>query len=222
MPTYSQKAHFSFVVLGDTAPPSTDLPVPISLFLIYDDMQVVRPDMIFHTGNAIWAKPGDETGAQLQFYRFRLAADTLPNIPYYIAPGSKDIPDEEADVVFRRNISGGQPWRSFDYGNSHFIVLDSEVPNEQGKIAGQQLSFLQTDLEAHAQAAHTFVFVSRTPFPAAADAPADGAFATTADRDNFSAMMSRYHVNTVFSGGQPVYSSSVHDGVRYVNTGGGG
>ena len=222
MPTYDTKGNFSFAVLGDSAPPAPDLPVPSVLFRLFDDIGTLRPDILFHTGNFVWVSPGDQAGAQVQMDRFRLSADGLQGIPIFVAPGPRDVPDEEADVVFRKLISGGQPWRSFDYGNSHFIVLDTEVPNEVGKIAGDQMTWLQSDLDTHSQAAHTFVFLNRAPYPTTPDAPADDVFSAPADRDSFTGLMSKYHVTTVFSGGQPLYSSSTQDGVNYVNTGGGG
>jgi len=195
---------------------------PIALFGIYDDLGLLHPDILFHVGNAVWAKPGDAAGSQDLFERFRQTASALGGVPLYIAPGPKDIPDEETDVVYRKTISGGTPWKAFDYGNSHFVVLDSEVPDEAGRIAGKQLSWLQNDLDTHAGASHIFVFIHRSAFPVGDNAAADAGFSSTADRDTFTNLMTKDHVQTVFSGGQALYSSSVHDGVTYVNTGGGG
>nr|MDQ2732329.1 hypothetical protein [Armatimonadota bacterium] len=169
MPPYSSKDNFTFAVLGNSSPPAPGKPVPTSLFRIYEDLDILHPDLVFHTGNFVWNLPNSQDGARTQLESFRAFSSSL-NLPFYIAPGVKDIPDEDSDVAFRHTISGGKPWRSFNYGGSHFIVLDSEVPGEVGKIMGDQWSWLQDDLQAHTDASHTFVFVFRSPYPVG-DAP---------------------------------------------------
>jgi hypothetical protein len=220
MPPYSSSNSFSFAVLGYSAPPAPGLAPPTAVFRIYDDIGVLHPDMVFDTGNVIWASTADEQGTQEQLSRFEMFSSNL-SIPMYVAPGSKDVVDEDSDVAFRHTISGGNPWRSFDYGNSHFVVLDSEVPGQAGAISGDQMTWLQSDLDKSTASAHIFVFVNRCPYAPIPDAPADSIF-TDAGRDAFTALMAKYKVNSVFSGGLPMYAASVHDGVNYVTTGGGG
>lgn len=221
MPPYSAKDNFTFAVLGNSSPPAPGRPVPTTLFRIYEDLGVLRPDMVFHTGNFVWNLPNSQDGARTQLEGFRSFTDSLA-LPMFIAPGPKDIPDEDSDVAFRHAISGGKPWRSFDYGSSHFVVLDSEVPGEVGKVTGDQLSWLQDDLQAHMDAAHTFVFIHRSPYPVGDTPEPEAGFRTTTNRDDFAALMAKYHVGAVFSGSQPLYATSAHDGVNYVITGGGG
>ena len=224
MPPSSTADSFTFVVLGNSAPPAAGLPVPSILFRIYDDIGLLRPDLVFHTGDFATIKTGDtvEAGAiEAQMDQFRTVTQIL-GLPVFVAPGSRDVPDEDAASAFRHVITGGKPYRSFDYGTSHFIVLSSEMPDSEGQISGDQMIWLQSDLNDHAQAKHTFVFINRTAYPSPAVTVDNQGFASDAARDAFTSLMSKYHVNTVFSGGQPMYSASTHDGVNYINTGGAG
>jgi hypothetical protein len=52
---------------------------------------------------------------------------------------------------------------SFDFQNSHFVILDTEKP-QGGGVNGVQLTWLQQDLAAH-KGRHTFVFFHEPAYP---------------------------------------------------------
>ena len=65
-------------------------------------------------------------------------------------------------------------YRSFDRGGSHFIVLDTEMPGQASRIAGEQLEWLKNDLASADGAWHIFVALHR---PSLAGGESYGRFA---------------------------------------------
>ncbi|HEU5270685.1 MAG TPA: fibronectin type III domain-containing protein [Jatrophihabitans sp.] len=113
-------------------------------------------------------------------------------------------------------------WYSYDWGNAHFLVLDSEVAFDP---ASPQYAFAQADLAAHQGATFRIVAVQR---PAYSSATATSG--STFVRASLVPLFEKYHVALVLSGNSHNYERSfpliggtpTAGGVTYVVTGGGG
>lgn len=92
---------------------------------------------------------------------------------------------------------------SFDYGNSHFIVLNSEVGGSD-RINQPQREWLEADLAANTKT-NTFVFFHQPAFPMATKI--DSSLDThKKERDQFWEIIDRHNVTAVFNGHEHVVS----------------
>lgn len=210
--------HFTFTVGGDNRAVARDLPPPPTAAQIFAETRLLRPAFALWTGDTIYGSddtPGEAEREYAGFLRLAAAGDT----PVFNAPGNHEIfRRPELERVYESCM--GRLYGSFDYGHSHFIALDTEEADRAPGIGPAQLEWLRKDLEANRGAEHIFVFSHHPLFPTP-DHPRAG-FASAANRDEVHRLFVRYHVTAVFSGHEHLYYASVHDGVRYIVTGGGG
>lgn len=84
-------------------------------------------------------------------------ADLLRRIPVWPALGNHDWKSDPSDNWHREwYLPNNEHYYSFDYGNAHFIALDTR----DGKLYERraQVAWLERDLVAHRDAAWTFVY----------------------------------------------------------------
>jgi hypothetical protein len=198
---------FHFVVLGDS-----QFDDPAAFNRVVDDVRHLNPAFVVQVGDMIdgYASAADVAA---QWQRFRRQIAPLDAIPFVPVPGNHDLynanrrADPELEALYRQQW--GPTRRSFDYRNSRFIVLNSDAPGEERRIAPEQFAWLQTRLdEAAAEGSaveHVFVFLHRPP--ASLDNAAD-----------LHALLRRYPVRYVFYGHQHHYHYLERDGIRYVMT----
>lgn len=207
---------FTFVVAGDNRAAARGMPMPPTATQIFSEMRLLRPAFCLWTGDSIYGSddtPGEAEREYAAFLRDAAAAAT----PIFNAPGNHEIfKRPELEQVYTHAM--GLLYGSFDYGHSHFIALDTEEVGMPPGIGPAQQAWLQADLDAHRDATHIFVFSHHPLFP---KDEKDG-FADAANRDAIHQLFVAHHVAYVFSGHEHLYYASVHDGVHYVVTGGGG
>jgi 3',5'-cyclic AMP phosphodiesterase CpdA len=213
---------FRFVVFGDNRTAGPDSPIPESFPRIVEEVSLFHPALVFHTGDLVsGGRTKDETERQ---YRDSMDIIRRLNAPFHIAPGNHEFDGAGGRESFRKFISP-KTYYSFDYGNSHFILLNSDMEESRGWIRGEQMAWLKKDLEKSRGKSHVFVFLHRPPF-APLDPDFDPSrhrhmdFASRDNRDELASLFSKYHVNTVFCGHEHLYSTEVRQGVRYTTTAG--
>jgi hypothetical protein len=184
-----------------------------------------RPQVVLGTGDYI---DGTRTVAgnrqQLDaFLRSLAPLQKHGQVPLAAAVGNHDR--AMGSEVFRATF--GPAYYSFNLGNCHFIVLDTEQPGETGRITGKQWDWLVQDLQ-QAQALpkaqrprFTFVTLHQPLFPV------DGHRGESLDRyprfrDTLHQLFVQQNVTCVFEGHEHLYNRQERDGVVYVITGGGG
>ncbi len=218
MASPADPGRFTFVVGGDNRSVARDLPPPPTAARIFAETRLLRPAFALWTGDSIYGSddtPGEAAREYAAFLRLAAAGAT----PVFNAPGNHEIfRRPELERVYESCM--GRLYGSFDYGRSHFIALDTEEADRAPGVGPAQLEWLRKDLEANRGAEHIFVFSHHPLFPTP-DHPRAG-FASVANRDEVHRLFVRYHVTAVFSGHEHLYYASVHDGVRYIVTGGGG
>ncbi len=145
----------------------------------------------------------------LKWENFDRTAATF-EMPFYMVVGNHDVWDKESEEVHESRY--GSLYYSFDFGNSHFVILDSEVVGFTGQIKGEQLIWLEKDLEKHAETEHIFVFLHKPLWGGEGDWD-----------EEVHPVLARHGVDAVFSGHDHRYEMwGVRDGIRYFITGGGG
>jgi hypothetical protein len=219
--------HFTFVVAGDNRSTGHGYPMPKVLGVICGEIGMLRPDFVFWTGDVIegYGDTVAEAGAEYDTF---LASVALTDVPVFNAPGNHEYSTDPALMpVYEKRM--GPLYGSFDYGNSHFIGLDTTPLMPEGTLVGgtlddAQWSWLEADLKANQDAKNIFVmmhhYVFGPPDPATPDS--DTGWRSVADRDRLHALMVKYHVRAVFCSHDHLYWHGVKDGIDYYITGGAG
>jgi hypothetical protein len=185
---------FSFIVAGDSRPAKADLPQPSTPRKIFAAAQKLKPAFIVWTGDTIFGLNSADPAVIGQQYQafFQLAREA--GVPVFAAPGNhemdvkipiaggavKEVGSAQMQALYRTNrgVATDAPiYGAFTYGNSHFIVLNSEeIPPPQarrsphakvasgkvnldpGFISATQLQWLKQELDAN-RLTHIFIFM---------------------------------------------------------------
>lgn len=193
-------ATVSFVAFGDSgwAGPDQDA--------ILEQLGTVPFRLIVHTGDIAYESG---TMSELESTFFDVYAPLLRSFPVFPAIGNHDD-----GAVFRRAYDlprqGDHNWYSFDYGDVHFVALDTN------EMTGEQATWLERDLAA-TEREWRIVYGHHPPF-------SSGQHGSTASfRELFGPILERHRVDLVLSGHDHDYERvSPQNGVHYVVTGGGG
>jgi acid phosphatase type 7 len=156
--------------------------------------------------------------AELEGNVFAVYAPLMRNAPFWPATGNHDYLTDDA-APFRRSFAlpenggptGVERWYSFDWGDLHVVVLDSE------RLVAEQVRWLEADLSAHADAPWTIALLHRAPFSSGEHGP------HLPTRDAFVPVLTRHRVALVLAGHEHNYERfHPQDSVTYVVSGGGG
>lgn len=139
------------------------------------------------------------------------------NVPTFISIGNH----EGNSPWYYKFVSqpGNEAWFSFNYGNAHFTIFDS---NQDYKPGSEQYKWIAADLASkEAQdATWRFVLKHHPEFSEGWDAP--GYTGEKDLTDNLVPLYEKYKVDMVFHGHTHDYERGQLNGVTYVLTGGGG
>jgi 3',5'-cyclic AMP phosphodiesterase CpdA len=189
-------ANFSFIVAGDSRPHRPYEPLPRTPGQIFADARRLKPAFIVWTGDAIFGlDSADPVIIQKQYEAFfRIARDA--GAPVFLVPGNHEmdvriplqggkgrmeVGSAQMQALYRKNMAlpdGAPLYSAFSYGNSRFILLNSEEippPGTQrsphakvgaggemnldpGFISEAQFQWLKRELDAN-KAVHTFIFM---------------------------------------------------------------
>lgn len=202
---------FIFALAGDTR---SWLKVfqPRTWRRIIGELNVIRPAFVFDVGDLISTGYTSDMDLLAREWREYFEVVSKSEVPILPVVGNHDIWDETSQMVWRRVV--GDLWYSFDYGNSHFIVLcsDQARPNHISRIGPEQLEWLKADLEDSWDAEHIFVLLHK---PLWRD--------KRSNWDEVHGLLREYSVEAVIAGHDHIYSfDGERDGIRYIVSGGGG
>jgi acid phosphatase type 7 len=197
-----------FVALGDSGEGGSDQQA------VFEQMLQVPFDLVLHTGDIAYT-----SGTRAQFERvfFDMYADMLERFPVFPASGNHEYETEDAAPfreVFALPENGGpagiERWYSYDWGDVHFVVLDTE------RTSAEQAAWLDADLTANRRP-WTIVYQHRPAF-------SSGDHGGDPDVQKwFVPIFIKHHVPLVLAGHDHHYErTNAIDGVTYVVTGGGG
>jgi 3',5'-cyclic AMP phosphodiesterase CpdA len=220
-----------FVVAGDNRPTQKGAPVPRTTRALFDEIGLLRPDLVLWTGDSIYGY-GDSPAELGNEYATFLTLASLGKSPLFNTPGNHEIHREEGQPCGRQASEHefekrfGRLYGSFDAAGVHFIALDTSVPCGEDRIEGDQLDWLKRDLEANRNARAIFVFTHTEFFSSPfIDEDAAGSHAAVTNAEEIHDLFRRYPVRAVFSGHEHLYwrePAEDHDGIEYFVAGGGG
>jgi len=197
----SQDNNFNFAVLGDTQKfdyKDEDGHLQKTVNLINN----LNPDFIISTGDLV---SSCYTSCDKKLIRWKETLGDLSD-KTYAAMGNhdrkgKEISDSDWQNVFEFPNNGPAGYEeltySFDYQNSHFIVLNTEKPKEH-RISNEQLDWLKNDLD-ETQKDNIFIFFHEPAFPVYSKVK-ESLDENAEARDNFWRLISNYNITAVFSG----------------------
>jgi 3',5'-cyclic AMP phosphodiesterase CpdA len=197
----------SFAIIGDTRIGKSE-----SVYVAFiDRMQKEGVHTVVHVGDAI-DTPGNAEEWE------RLFKITGNKITLYLAPGNHDV-NNRRSLAACIKATGREPYYSVAQNETLFLILNTELPDQEKRITGQQLGWLEKELARDFK--YKFVFLHKPLFPTT--------FGTgrcldryPAERDRLHQLFVKHGVAFVGAGHQHLYDRSRKDGVLYVITGGGG
>lgn len=199
----NENKSFSFAVLGDTQSFRTTDPDG-ALEQAVSSLTGKNFDFAFAMGDLISSCDNKESCIKKFDKWKKVVAPILSKI--YEIQGNHDrtggdISDAAWQEEFNLPTNGPENFSeltySFDYGNSHFVVLDSSKPNEH-VINEAQRNWLDQDLSANTKD-NSFVLLHDTAFPMSQEVP-HGLDVIPKERDLFWDILKKHGVTAVING----------------------
>lgn len=221
---------FRFAVFGDSGT-GTDAQLSVA-----EQLEASEPDLCLHTGDVIYPDGRAEFFDPRFFLPYK---NIIKSVVIYLSLGNHDIRADngksylEAFYLPHNNPQQTERYYSFDYGNAHFVALDT---TQSFDAQSSQFIWLRDDL-ARTQKLWKFVFFHHAPYSSSSHA-LDAAVLEV--RRNLAPVFDEFRVDIVFSGHDhdyertfPLSSGAIVDwkqepdytapgGTIYVVTGGGG
>ncbi len=196
--------NFHFAILGDR----TSAADQEAFELVVKEMSNLRPDFVVTVGDLA------EDGRILSDWDVPMETMKTFECPVYYTPGNHDIYDEASAKTFTEK-TGNDPYYSFDYGNTHFIILDNSTVSNYEEMDEIQIEWFTEDLQRNKDKTNIYVFMHK---PFWANAIAEG------KEDFMHDLFKEYNVDVVFTGHWHQYAYNEIDGIEYylVGSSGGG
>lgn len=164
---------------------------------------------------------GDLTGSgtSTEFENFLAAVDSS-GVKYYCVPGNHDVVTTPVDENYRTYM--GAPYQSFDYENSHFVLIDNSTPS-LGFYAAER-SWVESDLEQARERdpQHIFAVCHVAPGYPYSRMPDEEELAGMEANDFLVPILATGGVEELFCGHFHAYESYEEDGMLITITGGAG
>lgn len=200
---------FRFAVIGDR----TGSCVAGIFPEVIDEINLFAPDFVVCVGDLIHGYTSDTMSLHAQWDTLNGMVEQL-TCPFYYVAGNHDI-DNEIDRAIYEARTGVKRYYSFDYANSHFIILDNTMtywtpPQEMDEA---QMQWLESDLQKNKGADNIFVFYHIPTY----------LYALQNDTtEPLMELFDEYGVRTVFTGHHHQYSYYNRNVTEYINVGSSG
>ena len=172
------------------------------------------PDFAVQTGDLV---ENGEDNSLWPVY-FDIERDLLRQIAFFPLMGNHERNTHDFYEFFQATT----PYYSFNWGNGHFMLIDSDIPNMASKAArealwNEQTRWLETELQNSQTAEFRVVAAHHPPFSAVSSRQG-----SNPEMRALIPLFEKYHVSVAFFGHDHNYQRNLKDGVQYVITGGGG
>ncbi len=199
---------FSFIVLGDNRP-SGGAKQPEVYRQLLDHIIGEGADFYGNVGDIVYS-------GELREYEDFVRVTSVIRMPLFIAEGNHE---NQIGKTAQRNFMSffGKLFYSFDYGNSHFVFLNANVPGFRYSMSDEQIEWFSKDLDA-TEAEHVFVFIHQPIYPYAHGIEDKSAL----EKLRAVVRLHKDKIDAIFQGHEHMYYSSENGSVRAFILGGGG
>ncbi|MDH4330725.1 MAG: metallophosphoesterase [Candidatus Moranbacteria bacterium] len=217
---------FSFVAIGDSEKYKGPDGYDTDVLSVFAKARELHPDLIFLTGDIITAST---ESLQENFRRIRNIKNVLNSyflpIPYYITFGYHDLEcglscaNQWSQSFFGKPLSETKLYHSFDYENTHFVILSNDYPLRKN-IEKEQLNWLEKDLSENTKQ-NTIIFMHVPPvtfFKASANDCHDMS-CSEPTRTQLVSILEKHSVDLVISGHEHLFDHKIVNGINYVLSG---
>jgi hypothetical protein len=173
------------------------------------------PDFIVQTGDMV----EDGTNNSLWPIFFDIERDLLRQTAIFPSLGNHERNAQDYYDFF----PGTHAYYSFNWGNSHFAVINSDIGNaaatksEKDAFWAAQVKWLEEDLAATQAAEYRFVVAHHPPYTAVTSRQGNNAHMTA-----LVPMFEKYRVSAALFGHDHNYQHYLKNGIHYIVCGGGG
>jgi len=205
---------FTFVVYGDNRPHNgVSHSPPTAHTDVLHLIQEIGPSFYISTGDLV--KEAGERQADWDLF-FDESKELMRNTPLFPVLGNHEGHAKQYYDYF--SLPGNERWYSFTYGNSYFIILDSNIAWWEFTPDDEQLKWLESELKvASSKSLWKFVFFHYPPYDTEDPEKVELTF-----RKYFCPLFKTYGVNMVFNGHKHFYEHNLVNDIHYITTGGGG
>ncbi len=198
---------FRFAILSDR----TGGHVPGIYPQVIEEINLLNPDFVVTVGDHIEGYGEDYERSEVEWDSLMVLIGAL-EAPFYMTPGNHDIWDDESEAMYKTR-TGFDPYYSFDYENTHFVILDNSRIDVAADFPEEQRDWLVADLAQHNEAENIFVFAHR---------PLWAQTLVLGEPDHLHDIFREYGVDAVFNGHLHHYFTTEFDGIDYTVMGSSG
>ena len=225
---------FNFLVLGDSGVGDTGFGDRDKQFQIARQMLIERPAFVIHTGDVVYPN-GSYDYYGRNYFNYYYAS--MGSTPFFPCPGNHDYMVQNAAPYLAVHAFPGENvpaadrgrYYSYDWGNVHFVSVDSNLGLERAvNSGGPMLKWLDDDLRSTRQ----FWRVVYFHHPPYATGPNQNDISSLWARQHIVPILEAHGVQVVFSGHEHSYQRSQcirrsrvvapNTSIHYFVTGGGG
>lgn len=201
---------YRFVIYGDTRT-RHDVHRKVIEALVKNGI----PDFVVHTGDQV----EDGYNASLWPIFFDAEKELLRQTMFFPSLGNH----ERNSSYYFELLQQTKPYYSFDWGNAHFTVLNTDVgnmspsPKERQAMWAEEVRWLEQDLQEHQNATWRFIVGHHPPMSAVSR--------RQTGNEHMGAlipMFEKYKVQALFFGHDHTYQHYLKEGIHYFISGGGG
>ena len=209
-----------FALIGNTNPDTPYRDLSTKIRSVFYRINRENPLIVVHMGNVVYGGKKwmgiNREDVKKQYYQFSSFTAALRSLLYTVK-GEKDTYEDKSDVYYQ--FSRKNDYYSFNYGNVHFIMLDS-IDTKPGTVGDDQIEWLKDDLEYYRNSPAILVFIHHPLFLPPGRYPNDAIFCRQAQV--LHALFAKYPVKAVFSGNLDRYYSTRRGAIEYITAGCGG
>lgn len=202
-----EEAVFRMAILSDRTGSHTPGIYP----RIIEEINLLNPDIVVTVGDQIEGYGEDYERSAAEWDSVLALLDAV-EAPLYLIAGNHDIWDDTSEGMYTEK-TGFEPYYSFDYENTHFVILDVSRIEDSRDFPDEQKAWLVDDLERHRDAENIFVFYHKPLWeqnlPRGASDPMHDIFVA-------------HGVDAVFNGHYHTYFAGDYDGIQYTTIGSSG
>ncbi len=191
---------FRFVVLGDS-----QFENPEVFKKVVSETELLKPAFVLHVGDMIHGYTYDEKTAEQQWKRFKKQISPL-TMPFYPTPGNHDVTTKEIQPAYIKTWGKDKLYYSFNYKNSHFIVLNVFLDQQFDTIPENELEWLKKDLEKNKSVENIFLTMHSPLY-----------MNSKYDWKPIQKLLEKYNVKAIFSGHYHIYDYRKIGKISYFN-----